>query len=104
MKTDEQITLRRDCEAIEIPFGDKVMLPAGTVVMLTQALGGTYTVMTDRGQLVRIAGTDADAIGQASPAAPQTDTSTAAGGPGVEKLAWAQLAGTLDPPGAVTMG
>ena len=51
MKTDEQITLRRDCEAIEIPFGDKVMLPAGTVVMLTQSgetaevvLGGSLAI------------------------------------------------------------
>src|SRR5713226_3581381 len=97
MKTNEQITLCRDCEAIEIPFGDKVMLPAGTEVMLTQALGGTYTVMTDRGQLVRIAGKDADAIGQESPATSQTDTSPAAGGPDVEKLAWAQLRSTFDP-------
>jgi len=97
MKTNEQITLRRDCEAIEIPFGDKVMLPAGTVVMLTQALGGTYTVMTDRGQLVRIAGKDADAIGRESPATSQTGTSPAAGGPDVEKLVWAQLQSTFDP-------
>lgn len=97
MKTNEQITLRRDCEAIEIPLGDKVMLPAGTVVMLTQALGGTYTVMTDRGQLVRIAGKDADAIGQASPTMPQAGTSPAPGGSDVEKLAWAQLRSTFDP-------
>jgi hypothetical protein len=62
-----------------------------------QALGGTYTVMTDRGQLVRIAGKDADAIGQESPATSQTDTSPAAGGPDVEKLAWAQLRSTFDP-------
>jgi probable FeS assembly SUF system protein SufT len=97
MKTNEQITLRRDCEAIEIPFGNKVMLPAGTAVMLTQALGETYTVMTDRGQLVRIAGKDADAIGQESPVASQADTSTAAGDPDVERLAWAQLRSTFDP-------
>src|SRR3970282_1869796 len=97
MKPNEQITLRRDCEAIEMPFGNKVMLPAGTAVMLTQALGETYTVMTDRGRLVRIAGKDADAIGQESPVASQADTSTAAGDPDVERLAWAQLRSTFDP-------
>jgi probable FeS assembly SUF system protein SufT len=97
MNTNEQITLRRDCEAVEIPYGDKVMLPAGTVVMLTQALGGTYTVMTDRGQLVRIAGKDADAIGQENPATSQTGVSAAPGGPDVEELVWAQLRSTFDP-------
>jgi hypothetical protein len=51
MNTDAPITLSRDCETIEIPSGNKVTLAAGTKVMITQALGGMYTLRTDRGYL-----------------------------------------------------
>ena len=64
MKTNEPIILSRDCEAIQIPSGEKVMLPAGSRVTVTQSLGGSYTVTTDQGYLVRIANKDADAIGE----------------------------------------
>ena len=46
METNELITLRRDCEAAQIPSGEKVMLPEGTQVRVTQSLGGAYTVTT----------------------------------------------------------
>lgn len=58
----EEITLTRTVEAIQIPSGDLVELPAGTVVMITQALGGTYTVATNFG-LARIKAENADALG-----------------------------------------
>ena len=64
MVVNEAIILVRDCEAIQIPSGVKLTLSAGTQVRITQALGGTYTVMTDTGLLVQIAGKDAGAIGQ----------------------------------------
>ena len=35
----EEITLTREVEAIQIPSGDLISLPAGTLVMITQALG-----------------------------------------------------------------
>ena len=63
MRTHELITLRRDCAAIVIPDGYQVTLPAGSDVILTQSLGGDYTVMTTQGYLARISGKDADAIG-----------------------------------------
>src|SRR6266404_4456516 len=63
MKPHEPITLSRECEAIQIPSGAKMVLPAGTVVMITQSLGDTYTVTTDHGYMVRISGKDADAMG-----------------------------------------
>ena len=56
------ITLSRQVEAIQIPSGDSVTLPAGTRVIITQSLGGTYTVATDHG-LARIQSKDADALG-----------------------------------------
>src|SRR5262245_57453591 len=54
----------RDIEVVQIPEGYKVRLARGTEVQLMQALGDTYTVMTEYGTMVRIAGKDADAIGQ----------------------------------------
>jgi len=58
----EEITLTREVEAIQIPSGDVVSLPIGTKVMITQALGGTYTVATPHG-LARIKAENADALG-----------------------------------------
>lgn len=58
----EEIELSREVEAIQIPSGDLIRLPEGTKVMITQALGGTYTVATQSG-LARIKAENADAIG-----------------------------------------
>ena len=97
MKTNEPITLSRDCEAIQIPSGQKVSLSAGTQVSLTQSLGGSYTVTTDQGYLVRIANKDADAIGKEAEAS-QAERLTAAAGPAdLEKLVWDQLKTCFDP-------
>jgi probable FeS assembly SUF system protein SufT len=56
------IFLPREIEAIQIPSGDTVKLPIGMRVIITQALGGTYTVATDQG-LARVMAKDADALG-----------------------------------------
>ena len=69
----KQIELTRDCEAALIPSGEKVQLSAGEQVVLTQALGGSFTVKTDAGQLARIAPYDADALGfEVKPRGPET--------------------------------
>lgn len=57
------IELQRDCQATMIPSGEKITLQCGDRVRITQALGGSYTVTTSSGHLVRIAASDADAIG-----------------------------------------
>lgn len=90
---NEAIILGRDCEAIKIPSGVKLTLSAGTQVRITQALGGTYTVMTDAGLLVQIAGKDADAIGQEIVQSPTGGT----GEEPIEKLVWNQLKTCFDP-------
>jgi probable FeS assembly SUF system protein SufT len=59
---NEETTLTREVDAIQIPSGDTINLPAGTPVVITQTLGGTYTVATSAG-LARISSTDADALG-----------------------------------------
>jgi len=90
----EARTLSRDVEAAAIPYGDKVPLKAGGTVYITQSLGGSYTVMTDMGYMVRLEGKDADAIGEQPPAAPSAaDT---AGKP-VDQLCWDQLKTCYDP-------
>jgi probable FeS assembly SUF system protein SufT len=90
----EARTLSRDIQVAAIPYGDKIPLPAGSTVYVTQALGGSYTVMTDHGYMVRIEGQDADAIGEAVAAPPPA--AEAAGKP-VEQLAWDQLKSCYDP-------
>ena len=58
----ELIKVSRDCDAILIPGGEKVVLVEGTHVRITQALGGDYTVYVN-GNLLKVSGKDADAIG-----------------------------------------
>jgi probable FeS assembly SUF system protein SufT len=58
----EEVSLTREVDAIQIPSGDTITLPTGTPVVITQTLGGTYTVATSAG-LARISSSDADALG-----------------------------------------
>jgi probable FeS assembly SUF system protein SufT len=90
----EARTLARDVEAAAIPYGDKVPLKAGAIVYLTQSLGGSYTVMTDMGYMVRIEGKDSDAIGEQPPVAPSAEEMA---GKSVEELCWDQLKTCFDP-------
>jgi len=64
MDKNAEITLSRDTSATIIPAGDEHILKAGTVVSISQALGGSVTVRTDAG-LYRISGKDLDALGAA---------------------------------------
>jgi probable FeS assembly SUF system protein SufT len=56
------VTTQRDCPGRLVPVGDPVTIPAHTFVTLTQSLGGNYTVVYN-GNMVRVDGTDADALG-----------------------------------------
>jgi probable FeS assembly SUF system protein SufT len=62
MFKSDSIEVKRDCEATLIPSGAKVSVKEGSFVMVTQALGNSYTVYLN-GNLVRIAGKDGDALG-----------------------------------------
>ena len=62
MENNELIELKRDCDASLIPSGDPITLNKGEMVRITQSLGGSYTVLIN-GNLARIEGSDADAIG-----------------------------------------
>jgi probable FeS assembly SUF system protein SufT len=60
--SDTTIEVTRDCDAMLIPSGVKVTLKQGSLVMITQALGNSYTVYVN-GNLARVAGVDGDALG-----------------------------------------
>lgn len=92
------VELTRDCEAVQIPVGNTVMLPAGTTVDITQTLGGTFTVHA-MGGLFRISSKDADALGvdAAALAAAAGAGKPAANGPVDEKGVWEVLKTCYDP-------
>lgn len=56
------VVTQRDCPARRVPSGEPVIIPAGEFLRINQSLGGNYTV-TWQGNMLRIDGTDADAIG-----------------------------------------
>lgn len=93
-QTSEPIRFERDCTAVMVPQGESVTLPAGQVGYITQALGGSFTVYVD-GNLFRISGADADALGKEPP--PALELADNAGDEDVEKLVWQQLRTCFDP-------
>src|ERR1051326_5002837 len=92
MIAKEQLELAREVDATQIPSGIPHKLSAGTKVRLMQALGGSYTVMTDFGYMARIDAKDADALGM-------TPSAAAAEAPQEfsDKLVWDQLHTVYDP-------
>jgi probable FeS assembly SUF system protein SufT len=90
----EEVTLSRDVIGVLIPQGTKVELPEGAVGVITQALGGSYTVQV-QGHLFRLDGQDADAIGKPKPAQlelPENPTDKE-----IEQAVWGQLKTVYDP-------
>jgi probable FeS assembly SUF system protein SufT len=99
-ESSEWIELARDCEAILIPAGHTILVPKGTRAVITQSLGGSFTLnVPDYGGLVRISENDADAIGQ------QAETSTPEAAANAEPVSaealeediWGALRSVYDP-------
>ncbi len=90
----ETVILSRECAAVIIPAGDAVTLPEGTSGYLTQSLGGSFTVYIE-GNLFRIAGVDADAIGK-EPIKPP-DVPPDATEEELETVIWEQMKMCYDP-------
>jgi probable FeS assembly SUF system protein SufT len=80
--------------AVIIPAGEVVTLREGTTGFITQALGGSFTVYVE-GNLFRVAGADADALGKEPvepPAIPENATDK-----DIEDVIWRQLKTCYDP-------
>jgi probable FeS assembly SUF system protein SufT len=91
---NEPIVVQRDVKAIAIPAGVEVNLKLGSVGYITQALGGSFTVYID-GNLFRIAGQEADAIGKTAAVAP--DVPPGASEDDIKAVVWKQLKTCFDP-------
>lgn len=90
----EFVTFQRDCDVVQIPAGTALTLPRGTAGVITQSLGGTYTLqIPSSGILVRVNGEDADAIGKTPP--PEASAPAAAGS--IEESVWQALRSCFDP-------
>lgn len=94
MHDELPVKLTRDCDAIQVPSGTIITLPAGTEVKITQVLGGNFTVITLEGFMAQIMGKDADALGRDVP--PEAKTPDVSGKP-LEELVWGQLKTCYDP-------
>jgi probable FeS assembly SUF system protein SufT len=94
MSEHSEIVLSRDTEAIQIPAGLKTTIPANTRVIITQNLGGSYTIACDYG-LFRINETDADALGLERKASSEKAEHRA--GEVAEEAVWDQLRTVYDP-------
>ena len=93
--SSERVELKREVDAIQIPSGDTITLPAGLPVMITQNLGGTYTVATDSG-LARITAKDADALWVDEDGETKSEKIEVADGD-LEGAVWVQLKNVYDP-------
>src|SRR5262245_46211868 len=93
----EQITIRRTCEAIQIPHGNTVTIEEGTLAIITQALGDTYTLQVPAmGGLFRVHDRDADALGL-QPRHVETAAEASADGRVSEGAVWEALKNVYDP-------
>ena len=96
MHENTEFTTTRDFEAIQIPSGNKTTIPTGTTGVITQTLGGSYTIATYQG-LSRVAEGDLDALGLEKPASTNGAPKATAGGEVDEKAVWDQLKQCFDP-------
>ena len=82
--------LLRDVDVSIIPAGDKVTLAKGVPAYMTQSLGGSYTVVV-HGNMYRVEGKDADALGMESEATPAEKATQATTEEELDDQIWEQL-------------
>ena len=91
---NEPVVLSRDVEAVMVPAGTPITLKSGLAGYITQALGGSFTLYIE-GNLYRIAGEQADAIGKEPVIAPKLPPGATSDD--VRELAWQQMRAIYDP-------
>src|SRR5512147_227362 len=97
-QTDEPIKLTRDCQVVAVPAGHTLMLPQGTEVVITQSLGGSYTLLVPSyGGLFRLAARDGDAVGQEVQPEAVAEAVQPLSGEELEQRIWQVLKTCYDP-------
>ena len=94
MYGNDSVRLTRDVEANLVPSGYKITLKKGELVRITQALGGSYTVLI-QGNMAQVASSNADALGKEAEGS--QEDSCSAEQPFHEQLVWDQLKTCYDP-------
>src|SRR5579872_4145100 len=91
---NEPVVIGRDVQVVMVPSGQAATLTMGQAGYITQALGGSFTLYVD-GNLYRLAGEQADAIGKEAIRPPQLPENATE--EDVRKLAWEQMRSCYDP-------
>jgi probable FeS assembly SUF system protein SufT len=97
MRGGTEVEVSRDLTAVLIPDGTDIALKKGAQVYIQQVLGGMFTVQTEEGQLVRIDGKDADALGQSVPNERRSISEQEVKDKGMEACVLEQLKTCYDP-------
>ena len=91
---NEPFVISREVQGVLVPAGTAVLLHPGQAGYITQALGGSFTLYIE-GNLFRLAGADADAIGKEVILAPELPPNSTEDD--VRELAWQQMRSCFDP-------
>jgi probable FeS assembly SUF system protein SufT len=97
MNMREEVTLTRSADAVMIPSGERVLIPEGAHATITQSLGGSYTLITDRGLMVRVSGKEVEAIGKTPENVVEVQAGEELTPEKLEELVWDQLKTCYDP-------
>ena len=97
MNMREEVTFSRNTDAVMIPSGERVLVPNGSVATITQSLGGSYTLITDRGLMIRVSGREVEAIGKTPENVVDVTPGEALTPEKLESLVWDQLKTCFDP-------
>lgn len=92
----EEVRLTRDCPAIAVPWGTPRTLREGETAAIAQRLGDSITVRVE-GNLYRVEGKDADALGFAAPTTEKSSAPAPTTSEEVKERAWEKLATCYDP-------
>jgi probable FeS assembly SUF system protein SufT len=90
----ESFVIQREVDAVMVPSGHAIKLQPGLAGFISQALGGSFTLYIE-GNLYRLAGADADAIGKDPLVAPDLPPNST--DDDVRQIAWQQMKTCFDP-------
>jgi probable FeS assembly SUF system protein SufT len=90
----ESFVIQREVDAVMVPSGLPIRLQPGLAGFISQALGGSFTLYIE-GNLYRLAGAEADAIGKEPVTAPELPPNATEAD--VRDLAWKQMKTCYDP-------